>query len=200
MNETNAKKLLFAVADVLEDIGVEFFLKSGTLLGAIKEKKFIDSDRNVDLAMLQENLIPIAKELKNRLTEKGMKVEVIDHRHRRPWDSSIYAFKIRGYGEHAELAGYKKIKGKRALPSHGNDYWEVITARLFEELGEIEFYGRMFKKPADNYLTEYFDNWQSPIGYCPRDPSKLSDFTNSCIRPESWLKEKERVIPLGREQ
>ena len=183
MNEINAKKLLFTVADVLEDIGVEFFLKCGTLLGAIRENKFIETDRVVDLAMLHENLILVAKKIENRLVEKGMEVEIIDHRHKRPWDGSIYAFKIRGYGEHCELAGYKKIKGKRALPSHRNDYWEVITARLFEELDEIEFYGRIFKKPADDYLTEWYDDWQTPMKLVAG-----SDYTNSCIRPESWLK------------
>ena len=190
MNEINAKKLLFTVADVLEDIGVEFFLTDGTLLGAVREKKFIETDRVVDLAMLLENFLPVTKKIENRLIEKGMEVEVIDHRHRKPWDGSIYAFKIRGYGEHCELAGYKKIKGKRALPSHcDNNYWVVITARLFEELGEIEFYGRMFKKPADDYLTEWYDDWQTPIGYCPFDPKRLSNCKNPCIRSESWMNE-----------
>lgn len=189
MNEINAKKLLFTIADILEDIGVEFFLRNGTLLGAVREKKFIENDRVVDLAMLHENFIPVAKKIENRLIEKGLKVEVIDHRHKRPWDGSIYAFKIRGCGERCELAGYKKIKGKRVQPSHMEDYWEVVTARLFEELGEIEFYGRIFKKPADDYLTEWYVDWQTPIRYCPRDPRRLPDFTKSIIRPESWLKD-----------
>jgi len=193
MNEINAKKLLFTIADVLEDLGVEFFLKCGTLLGAVREKKFMETDRVVDLAMLHENLIPVAKKMKNRLVEKGMRVEVIDHRHKRPWDGSIYGFKIRGCGERAELAGYKKIKGKRALPSHLKDYWEVITARFFEELDEIEFFGRIFKKPKDAiaYLTSLYGNWQSsmiPSEYkLWRKSSNLP--SEICARPESWLNE-----------
>lgn len=190
MNEINAKRLLFEVADILEDIGVEFFLKAGTLLGAVKEKKFMEADRVVDLAMLIENLIPVAKKIENRLVEKGMEVGIIDHRHKRPWDGSIYAFKIRGYGERCELAGYKEINGKRALPSHLNDYWEVVTAQLFEELDEIEFYGRMFKKPkdADAYLTEAYGDWQPPMTPSEymsyRKSSNLTDYM--CARLESW--------------
>ena len=181
MNEINFKKLLFTIADVLEDIGVEFFLDSGTLLGAIREKKFIESDRVVNLAMLQENLIPVAKDIENQLVKKGLGVTVIDHRHKRPWDNSVYSFKICSYGARCELSSYRRIKGKRAIPSHLNDYWATVTARLFEELDEIEFYGRTFKKPkdADGYLTEWYGNWRTPM--------KLSDCTSSRVRPESWI-------------
>lgn len=183
MNEVNGKKLLFTIADVLEDIGVEYFLDSGTLLGALRDKKFIESDRVLDLAMLQENLIPAAKEIESQLIEKGLRITIIDHRHKRPWDGSVYAFKIRGYGEHSELSSFKKIKGKRAIPSHLNDYWAVVTARYFEELDEIEFYGRTFKKPkdADGYLTEWYGDWRTPM--------KLSDCASSGRRPELWWEE-----------
>jgi len=180
MNEVNAKKLLFAVADVLEDIGVEFFLNAGTLLGAIRERKFIETDRNVDLAMLQENLIPIAKELESRLIKKGITVQIIDHRHNKPWNGSVYAIKFRGYGEHGELPAFMKIKGKRAIPSHLGDHWFVFTARFFEELDEIEFYGRTFKIPKDvnGFLTESYGDW--------RTSTKLSNIIYPCKKPDSW--------------
>ena len=48
MREINAKKLLFTVADVLEDTGVEFFLSLGTCLGAVREKGFIEIDEDID--------------------------------------------------------------------------------------------------------------------------------------------------------
>ena len=54
MNEANAKKLLFTVADVLEDVGLEFFLDFGTLLGAIREQKFIEHDEDIDLECLKK--------------------------------------------------------------------------------------------------------------------------------------------------
>jgi len=180
MNEANAKKLLFEVADVLDNIGADYFLNAGTLLGAIRNKKFIDSDRNVDLTMLQENLIPIAKELESRLMKKGIKVHIIDHRHSKPWNGSVYAIKFRGYGVHGELSSYIKIKGKRAIPSHLSNHWFVFTARFFEELDEIEFYGRTFKCPkdADGFLAEIYGNW--------RTPAKLSDVAYPCKKPDSW--------------
>lgn len=178
MNETNAKKLLFEVADILEDVGIEFYLNLGTLLGAVREKKFIETDGDIDLGTLSENFKPMAKSIKKRLIEKGLKIEIIDHRHKGFWGGGIYAIKFRGFGEHGDLAGFMKMKGKRAIPSHANSFWFVLTAKFLEELDEIEFYGRKFKVPknVDAYLTEIYGNWRIPITNCKW----------LCKKPESW--------------
>jgi len=185
MNEINARRLLFTVADVLDDIGVEFFLYGGTFLGAVRERKFIEIDRDVDLAILQENLSPRAREIGNQLVKAGIEIEVVDHRHRRPWNGSIYAIKFCGYGEHGDLSAFKKIRGKRAIPSHVGDFWLVHTARFLEELGNIEFYGRSFRCPrdADGFLTEKYDDWRTPH-------TKFYNVSKpTCKKPESWMKE-----------
>ena len=180
MDESSAKKLLFTVADVLEDIGVGFFLYCGTLLGAIREKKFIKIDLDIDLAMLQENLLPVAEVIKSRLVEKGIGVEMVNHRHKRPWDGSVYAIKFHGYGEHGDLGGFAKINGKRAIPSHLDNHWRVHTPRFLEELNETEFYGRKFKvaKDTDGLLTELYGNW--------RIPHKKFNSSSPCEEPDSW--------------
>ena len=95
MNETNAKRLLFAVADALDEVGAIYLLSSGTLLGAVREKRFIEIDRDVDLTMKHENLLPIAKDVTGRLIKKGVKTEIIDHRHMRPWDGGAYSIKFK---------------------------------------------------------------------------------------------------------
>jgi len=181
MNEANAKKLLFTVADVLENVGLEFSLSCGTCLGAVREKKFIKIDQDIDLAVLLENFQPIAKNIRTQLIEKGIQIEIIDHRHSESWDGSIYAIKFQGYGEHGDLASYMKIKGKRAIPSHLQSHWFVNTANFLEELSEIEFYGRNFKIPkdVDGYLTEVYGNWQIPN-------KKISDCRWLCKKLESW--------------
>lgn len=186
MNETNAKKLLFTVADVLEDAGVEFFLSLGTCLGAVREKRFIKIDEDIDLGMLQENFLPKAQIISNQLIKKGLRIEVIDHRHKKPWDGSICGIKFRSFGEHGDIAGFMKIKGKRAAPSHLQSHWLVLTAKLLEELGEIEFYGRKFKIPknVDAYLTEVYGNWRIPI-------KKITDCVWLCKKPELWWEDQE---------
>jgi len=183
MNETNAKKLLFTVADVLEDIGVEFFLFLGTCLGAVREKGFIKIDEDIDLGILQENLLPKAQVISSQFIKRGLRIEMIDHRHKEPWDGSIYAIKFRGFGEHGDLIGFMKMKGRRVVPSHLQSGWFVLTAKLLEELGEIEFYGRKFKIPKNvgAYLTEIYGDWWIPN-------KKFADCVWLCKKSESWLK------------
>lgn len=185
MNEANAKRLLFEVADVLEDAGVEFFLYGGTFLGAVREGKFIEIDRDIDLAMLLENLVPVAKDIGDRLIEKGIKAQMVDHRHKRFWSDDVYAIKFRGYGEHGDVSGFMKIQGKRAIPSHAGEFWIVHTANFLEELGEIEFYGRIFKVPknADGFLIEKYGDWRTPH-------KKFHNISKpTCRKSESWKEE-----------
>lgn len=182
MKEENAKRLLFTVSDVLDDLNVEFFLYGGTFLGAVREKRFIKIDRDVDLAILHENLVPMASEINKELINKGLKTEVIDHRHKQPWDGSVYGIKFRGYGEHGDLSAFKKIKGKRAIPSHVGSFWLVHTARFLEELEEIEFYGRLFRCPrdADGFLTEKYGDWKIPH-------KKFHNISKpTCRKSENW--------------
>lgn len=182
MNEANAKRLLFKVADVLEEIGAKYFLYGGTFLGAVREGKFIEIDRDIDLAMLLENLVPIAKDIGNRLVRKGIKIEMVDHRHKRPWSNGVYGIKFNGYGEHGDISAFMKIQGKRAIPSHVGNFWLVHTARFLEELGEIEFYGRTFKVPKDTngFLTEKYGDWRTPH----KEFHNISKPT--CRKSESW--------------
>lgn len=185
MNETNAKRLLFDAADVLDELGATYIISSGTLLGAVREKRFIKIDRDVDFSMLHEDFLPIVKDAATQLIKKGIKTEIIDHRHMRPWNSGAYSLKICGYGERGDIGGFKKIQGKRAIPSHIGDFWIVRSARFMEELGEIEFYGRIFKTPkdVDGYLTETYGDWRIPH-------KKFHNISKpTCRKPESWLME-----------
>jgi len=164
MDKENAKKLLFAVADVLDALGVEFFLYGGTLLGAVREKDFIEIDRDVDLAALLENLAPAARDIASGLRARGIHAEVVDHRHKAEWDGGVYAIKFWAFGEHGDLSGFTRINGKRAIPSHANLFWNVHTPRFLEELGEVEFHGRVFRCPKDwdGFLTEKYSDWRTP--------------------------------------
>jgi len=164
MNNLNAKKLLFAVKDACDEVGLEFFLYGGTCLGAIREKKFIAIDKDVDTACLLENLTPVIKKLNEAFKARGLVTEIIDHRHYAPWDGSVYAIKYAGFGEHGELTAFKRHKDKRVIPSHANKHWLVHKAEYLEELRVITFYRRKFNVPkdTDGFLTEKYGNWRIP--------------------------------------
>ncbi|MCK9603954.1 MAG: LicD family protein [Candidatus Omnitrophica bacterium] len=166
MNPENARRLLFEVADTLDEIGVEYMLYGGTLLGAVREKAFIAIDRDVDLAMLQEHLTAaVAGDIVDRLARRHIVGEAIDHRHKAAWSGGVFAVKFRGLGVHGDLSAFRSVRGnRRAVPSHAGSFWICHEARFLEEIGSIEFLGRTFRCPADvdGFLTEKYGAWRIP--------------------------------------
>lgn len=73
MNERIACNILREVKDILDGLGVQFWLKSGTLLGAIREGKFIEWDYDIDLGTW-DRYIPKMKIIAKKFSEKGYEV------------------------------------------------------------------------------------------------------------------------------
>jgi len=164
MNEENAKLLLFEVDDYLRSINFPYFLYGGTLLGAVRERKFIEIDKDVDIGSLAEDFIPRIDEINNGLREKGFKTEIIDHRHTAPWDKTPYALKFSKYGEHGDLSSWKINGDERFCPSHANTYTLVHPAKLLKDIGKIRFYDRIFSVPLmlNDFLTHKYGEWRTP--------------------------------------
>ena len=49
MNENNAINVLSEIKDICDQLGIEFWLESGTLLGAYREGRFLTWDSDIDL-------------------------------------------------------------------------------------------------------------------------------------------------------
>lgn len=49
MNENNAISVLSEIKDICDQLGIEFWLESGTLLGAYREGRFLTWDSDIDL-------------------------------------------------------------------------------------------------------------------------------------------------------
>jgi len=164
LNEENAKKLLFAVGDALDNANVEYFLYGGTCLGAVREKSFIKIDLDIDIGCLVEKLQPKIEGVKDELKKRGVSFEILDHRHREQWDGSFYGFKFSGFGEHGDCSGFIREGERRVVPSHRDRFWVYHKAEYLENLKSIEFYGRTFliPKDTDGFLTEKYGNWREP--------------------------------------
>lgn len=165
MNEENAKKLLFEIADVAEDVGIPFMLYGGTVLGAVRDGRFVAVDQDVDFACLLEDFVPIHRELVNAFDAAGMEPELIDHRHDRPWSGLPYGIKIHKYGEKADFFGWQRIGERRFCVSHLGSYCLIHNASVFEYLKPILFYGRKFNVPMyhNAFLTaKYGMDWDVP--------------------------------------
>jgi len=166
MNEQNARKLLFDVADALEEVGLPFCFGFGTLLGAIRENRFIPFDGDIDLSARAEEFEPLAGDIERALMKRGLRVELIDHRHSGYWNGRPYAVKYYGHGEHGDIAASAKLGPYRYHPSHAsrNPYCIVFDDKAFSMWRSIKFYGRQFNVPvaAPRMLYELYDQWEVP--------------------------------------
>ncbi len=51
-----ARQALLDLKQVLDSAGVEFFLRSGTLLGCMREGNFLEHDKDVDIGVFEETI------------------------------------------------------------------------------------------------------------------------------------------------
>jgi len=73
MNEKIACNILREVKYILDGLGVQFWLESGALLGAVREGKFIKWDKDIDVGTL-DKYIPKMKVVAKRFCEAGYEV------------------------------------------------------------------------------------------------------------------------------
>jgi hypothetical protein len=151
-----AKQMLKEAKEILDPLGIPFWLRQGTCLGAVRDQAFIPWDDDVDLG----SVIGL-----NGLTEDML-------------DPVFDAFRDRGYFVNVEsndrwiAAGMMKSSLRVDLTFfhiiddsifHFPFIW--IPARLFANLKEIEFMGGKYlvPNPPEEYLTtKYGPNWITP--------------------------------------
>ncbi len=149
-----AKKAL----DLLE---IEFWLDSGTCLGAIRERNFISYDNDIDLGIKEEyesHMLAIIRELGTkgfsfvtlyRDTKTGKGVNLHFCRENIRLDIFVYYAK----GEFVWMGSYDP--SGRMVP-------HVFSKALFDNLKEINFLKLRVKvpNPVEAYLTQAYGDWQ----------------------------------------
>jgi len=73
MDENVAIVNIQQVKEVLDKHGIEFWLDIGTLLGAVRDGKFVSWDHDIDLSTWQENSVKINQALKE-FRNKGLEI------------------------------------------------------------------------------------------------------------------------------
>lgn len=140
-------------AAILEDAGLPYFLVGGTLLGIVREGGLLAHDRDVDVAVLEEDITPKIKlKLKSYkqfaaesecISETGQLVFVFDEVH-----FDIFPMTKKGERRYFNQSGI-----------HGL-WW---PAELVEKpWSEIEYRGIKWNAPSspEEFLTHMYGDWR----------------------------------------
>ena len=156
MDATVAAALLREAKEVFDELGVVFFLRQGTCLGAVRDGAFIPWDDDIDLGSIYGM---------HGLTKRSVA-------------SVIEAFRARGF--HVEAATYGGETWLGIMKRHIRIDWFCyrvhkghvfhfpnvsIPVELFARLQEIVFAGERFlvPSPPEEYLRcKYGPNWATP--------------------------------------
>ena len=156
-----AKKMLKEAKGIMDQLGVSFFLRQGTCLGAIRDQAFIPWDDDIDLGcviglngLTEDRIDPVLESFRGQ----GYFVSVESN------DRWVAVGMIKS-SIRVDLTFFRIIDDNIF---HFPLIW--MPARLFANLKEIEFMGDNYfvPNPPEEYLRlKYGPNWITPkeIGY-----------------------------------
>jgi hypothetical protein len=156
MNMTAAEAVLKDAKRILDQLGIAFFLRHGTCLGAVRDQEFIPWDDDLDIGSiigmhgLTEKLVDCAASV---FRQNGYEVKV-------KVNELNLSVDMQKSGIQLDWTCYRIIEG--------NIYqWPVvkIPASLHENLKEIDFLGTKFmvpNPPEDYFLLKYGAGWETP--------------------------------------
>ena len=158
-DHSRAMEVLMEMKDIFERNGKRFFLSSGTLLGAIREKDFISNDYDIDLGVFPEeaSIDECEKIMENSNFLIVSKVPYLLTLMHEPTDISV------------EIFTYELVGKTRTCRTEIHQWWY----RDFN-LVPYEFHGEEFYIPddVDTHLMENFGNW--------RKKTLFYDFSYDC--------------------
>lgn len=155
-----ARHALLDMKKVLDGAGVEFFLRSGTLLGCIREGDFLAHDKDIDIGVFET----IDKQaLVDLITASDCFTQPADPHA----EQNTVSFSV----QHRNMIGFD-IYFYRDTGDHytsdcfipGKSYTKTFTKF---SLKPVQFIGAEFMAPGNPelYLSELYGNWKEPDHY-----------------------------------
>ena len=165
-----------------ESEGINYSLDFGTLLGAVRERDFIEWDDDLDLCVFDYDVpkimaaLPRLKNINNWVSTRTWDLDIQGQtlgklRSGKVYNRELLIFKGRIHADlyikyRLEDGWYWQSHGKPCrAPHHFHDSYETI-----------DFLGRSVRVPADTeaYLAHSFgDDWRTPVGGGWKDHSML---------------------------
>jgi len=189
MDREAGKRLLFEIADILEQFGVGYFLMQGTALGAYRDRGFTPTEKDIDVGLLQEHFTPISGQLAAHFIQCGYETETVSLPFRK-----CRTLVVKGIGAKADIVSFIRWKDKRFASSPRNPhvlkpYSIVHDASVLENYETVELFGRTFNVPSpiETYLErEYGTDWRTPReDHISR--TRIYDFVSQNRMPADYL-------------
>ena len=178
LNPELATQMLKEAKEIMDSSGIQFFLRQGTCLGAVRDQAFIPWDDDLDLGcviglngLTEEMIAPVLDVFRNR----GYFVSVENN------DRWIAAGMMKS-SLRIDLTFFRIINDSIF---HFPLIW--VPARLFSNLKEIEFMGDKYlvPNPPEEYLeAKYGPNWITPKEDYERDVlDQVAKSTDNKVEP-----------------
>lgn len=178
-NLLSARKMLFMVADLLDEHNIPYHLEGGTLLGIVRDKELLPWDHDVDISIPQaflEKLIALKPALRLKGYRLSMKKSQINSGPIKKGE--YYVIKIKslwGYFLHWFLpTHYKKLVVLDIFIKAADDthtYWQAkgktmrVENHYYQSFETVPYQNRTLKVPNryKDYLTEKYGDWSIPV-------------------------------------
>lgn len=160
MDKKIALENLVAIRDVLNELGIRYFLIDGTLLGLIRDNDFIRFDLDTDIGVLFEDFIG------SKIGELGIRLERegFSYTEYGDYNNNFEASFVRN-GVKTDLFFYRKFEDKWIFHAFLND--EIITyfypREMLDIITETKFKDEIFAIPknAEEILAfKYGADWR----------------------------------------
>ena len=169
MDHDAGRLCLLELHEVLELCGLPFFLMQGTALGAVRDRGFVPSEKDIDLGVLYDRFHHTVWGLLRKLEARGFDAETVVA----PFTRIRTVVVRKDYNGHhikADIVSFARWKGRRfacspVRPWKADPYAIVHPAERLESYRTAELFGQSFRVPADaeGYLeAEYGPDWRTP--------------------------------------
>ena len=161
MDPAAAKQVLSEAKRILDGLGVVFFLRQGTVLGAVRDHAFIPWDDDIDMGIVI-GLHGFVEESIGSLIDAFREAGYYTSLERTA--SYVYTALMK-QNTKIDLYFLRMVDGR---VYHYPGLWPPV--RFFTDLAEIEFLGEIYRvpNPPEEYLLfKYGPNWRTPkrVGY-----------------------------------
>tara|TARA_B100000900_G_scaffold407961_1_gene421498 strand:- start:585 stop:1223 length:639 start_codon:yes stop_codon:yes gene_type:complete len=153
------KKEFLIICNVLDEIKIKYFLNTGILLGAIRNKDFIKWDWDVEISVFSNDFLKKMNLISMKLQNKGFELIKIN--------KNLNSLKLDFKGSCPKSVTKYTIFSWNYSP-YKNVYWrqdKTIPSKYLKKLSKIKFLGKTFNVPNNpkSYLKFAYNNWRTPL-------------------------------------